>query len=157
MRNSVTISSLTLMMLLASLGAFAQSSVTVMTAVESSSGYLTFYLLDEHGWNNQHPNRWASEDLEQPLSGLMKADVDGLNVYSATFDRLPAGQYAVVAYRDLNKDFNLNFDSNGIPLEPVGLSNNPNMVDMDFGSVAFEVGDRERVALSIEINKVEEE
>lgn len=87
----------------------------------------------------------------------MKAGVDGLNVYIATFYRLPARQYAVVAYRDLNKDLNLNFDSNGISLESVGLSNNPNVVDMDFGSVAFEVGDRERVALSIEINKVEEE
>jgi uncharacterized protein (DUF2141 family) len=40
-----------------------------------------------------------------------------------TFDRLPAGEYAVAAYQDINGNGKLDRNFIGIPKEPVGVSN----------------------------------
>lgn len=44
---------------------------------------------------------------------------------TVTFDNLPAGNYAVAAYHDSNRDRQLNRNGLGIPREGYGFSNNP--------------------------------
>ena len=42
----------------------------------------------------------------------------------ATFDNLPAGDYAVKAFHDLNGDGEMNTNPFGMPTEPYAFSNN---------------------------------
>jgi uncharacterized protein (DUF2141 family) len=44
--------------------------------------------------------------------------------HTATFDALPAGDYAVRAFHDVNGDGQMNFNPFGIPVEPYAFSNN---------------------------------
>ena len=50
MKNLATISTLVLMAFVAPLGAFAQSSITVTTEVDTQLGNIAFYLFDDAGW-----------------------------------------------------------------------------------------------------------
>ncbi len=47
------------------------------------------------------------------------------NPVEVAFDEIPDGEYAVMAFQDLNGDRRLNFDESGRPQEPYGISNNP--------------------------------
>jgi len=66
------------------------------------------------------------------------------------FSGLTPGSYALVAYHDVNGDGQLNLRFGMFPLEPYGLSNNPQLIGPPrFADSALELGDGER---QIEIN-----
>jgi len=50
------------------------------------------------------------------------------------FENVPSGVYAITCYHDKNNNGQLDFASNGMPLEDYGASNN----DMSFGPPRFE-------------------
>lgn len=52
-----------------------------------------------------------------------------------TFDNLPAGDYAFVAYQDIDRNNSMKTNIIGYPKEPFGFSNNPAIL---FGPPSFE-------------------
>lgn len=59
--------------------------------------------------------------LKKPLRS-QTTEVKGSDAV-LTFDRVPAGEYAVAAYQDVNGNAKLDRNFIGIPKEPVGVSN----------------------------------
>lgn len=59
------------------------------------------------------------------------------------FDAVPFGEYAVVVFHDENNNGILDKNSKGIPLEPIGVSNNAKMKlgPPKFDRCAFEIND----------------
>ena len=56
------------------------------------------------------------------------------------FADLPAGQYGVMVFQDLDNNHDLNSNVIGIPTEPYGFSNNPHLMGPpDFTDIAFNV------------------
>ena len=65
------------------------------------------------------------------------------------FENVAAGTYAVSVLHDLNSNFRMDFETNGMPKEPYGMSGNEMVMGPPtFESAAFEVG-TEDVELSI--------
>ena len=166
MNKVLTIAGVTLMALLNPSVALAQSqsrsSIEVSTSVADPAGYVTFYLFDEQGWRLQHPNKWASESPEHPLQEAGEALGVGSGIHSAMFHNLPAGRYAIAAYRDLDKDCEYTFSKDGAPLEPIGFSNNPSppselpppsepVAMPTFEQISFHVEEGQHVEISIEL------
>lgn len=50
------------------------------------------------------------------------------------FDNLPAGDYAFVAYQDIDRNKSMKKNFIGYPIEPFGISNNPSLL---FGPPSF--------------------
>ena len=68
---------------------------------------------------------------------------------SFTFDNVAPGTYAVSVLHDMNANGRMDFETNGMPKEPYGMSNNEMaMGPPTFGSASFEVGN-EDVELNI--------
>ncbi len=58
-----------------------------------------------------------------------------------TFENVSPGTFAVAVLHDMNANGRMDFESNGMPKEPYGMSNNEMaMGPPTFGSAAFEVG-----------------
>ena len=55
---------------------------------------------------------------------IASADIGASGRVVATFDNLPAGDYAVKAFHDLNGDGQMNTNPFGMPTEPYAFSNN---------------------------------
>ena len=64
--------------------------------------------------------------------GHIKVEQSNFKLFSF---QLPPGDYIVRIFQDLNKNETLDLSPNGIPLEPVGFSNNPSLA---FGSPEVE-------------------
>lgn len=65
---------------------------------------------------------------------------------------LPAGQYGVMAFQDLDGNHDLNSNLLGIPTEPYGFSTNPSLMGPpDFNDIVFSVSD-ENVSLTISMD-----
>ena len=61
---------------------------------------------------------------------------------TVTFSDLSAGDYAILAYQDLDNNQKLNRNMIGIPNEPYGFSNNPRLMGPpSFDKLRFAVGD----------------
>lgn len=59
---------------------------------------------------------------QQVVSGKVNGDTSQL-----IFDAVPFGEYAIVVFHDENNNGLLDKNSKGIPLEPIGVSNNTKM------------------------------
>lgn len=66
-------------------------------------------------------NSEASYQSGQPVAAQQ---IDAAGPVVAVFDHLPAGDYAVKAFHDVNGDGQMNTNPFGIPLEPYAFSNN---------------------------------
>lgn len=66
-----------------------------------------------------------------------------------TFKNIPEGEYAIICYHDENENGKMDFETNGMPKEDYGTSNNP----MSFGPPQFDPSKFEvkNEALSLEI------
>lgn len=72
---------------------------------------------------------WAKEDgFPDCESGkAVKRIVVPANTTSARFENVPAGAYAISAFHDANGNGKLDSNFIGLPLEAVGMSNNPKL------------------------------
>tara|TARA_R100001369_G_scaffold73918_1_gene102571 strand:- start:492 stop:911 length:420 start_codon:yes stop_codon:yes gene_type:complete len=59
---------------------------------------------------------------QAPVKGEVSEIKDG--VAAVTFSEIPPGTYAVTAYHDKNGNQRMDFESNGMPTEDYGVSNN---------------------------------
>ncbi|MVW74533.1 DUF2141 domain-containing protein [Pseudomonas xionganensis] len=95
----------------------------------ASSAYAGDILVQVEQWQEGAPlflalapgesQRWPQLPLQQRLSH------DG----QARFSELPAGRYAIQLFQDLNGNGQLDHSPRGIPLEPVGFSGNPPLLN----------------------------
>lgn len=74
-----------------------------------------------------------------PIMSTSAEIVDGKAI--GTFQNVPAGTYGISLFQDKNSNKQMDFDANGMPLEPYGISNNV----MSYGppqwsDAKFEVG-----------------
>lgn len=69
-----------------------------------------------------------------------------------TLENVMPGSYAVLVYQDKNENKSMDFDSNGMPLEPHGTSNNVmTMGTPQWSDVKFDVG-AELIKMMIKIS-----
>ena len=85
-------------------------SVTVTVPVQSEEGNVVFGLYDETSF------------MKQPLVGLEGEIKDGKA--TVTFEDVKPGAYAILLFHDKNENKQMDFEPNGMPTEPYGVSNN---------------------------------
>jgi len=89
-----------------------QGSVSLTFEVGADSGAVMVGLYDSA----------AAYAEERPI-GQQRLDVTAGQL-TATFEGLPAGDYAAKAFHDVNGDGEMNFNPFGLPVEPYAFSNN---------------------------------
>ena len=94
----------------------------------------------------------AFADLRDPVATRTLA-ADGTG--GATFEGLPPGPYAVLAFHDLNGNGILDVNFLGIPREPLGFSNRYwGKGAPVFSEASLAVGETERVPVDVELKKI---
>tara|TARA_B110000902_G_scaffold192642_1_gene218311 strand:+ start:5004 stop:5465 length:462 start_codon:yes stop_codon:yes gene_type:complete len=114
-------------MLFISNSIIAQNKTTITATVvnvTSDSGKVGFALYNKENFRMK------------PIQGKESKIVDGKS--TIIFENVEAGEYAVICYHDKNDNDKMDFQSNGMPLEDYGASNNvinfgpPNYEDAKF-------------------------
>ncbi len=102
-------------------------SITVTVPVTSDAGNVIFGLHNETTF------------MKAPLIGLESEITDGKA--TVTFTNVTPGNYGIVVLHDKNKNKRMDFEENGMPLEPYGTSNNVmNYGPPQWNDAKFEVG-----------------
>ncbi|WP_178989107.1 DUF2141 domain-containing protein [Winogradskyella schleiferi] len=68
----------------------------------------------------------------KPIMSAESAIKDGK--VTITFENVEPGEYAIIAYHDVNENNKMDFSDNGMPLESYGMSNN----SMSFGPPQYD-------------------
>jgi uncharacterized protein (DUF2141 family) len=80
--------------------------------------------------------------LKKSLSELDSKIINGVS--TVTFKDIPVGTYAIACYHDSNNNNKMDFESNGMPLEDYGATNNVmNFGPPQFKDSKFEVTDKD--------------
>jgi uncharacterized protein (DUF2141 family) len=103
--------STTLVLCLASAGASAADLTVILEKVTPNNGNVRAALFNQ-----------AVDFLKKPLRSAESPANDGS--VTLLFKDLPAGDYAVSAFQDVNGNKKLDTSDVGFPLEPYGISNN---------------------------------
>ena len=100
----------------------AQNNTVTATVINATSdaGKVGFALYDKTNFRIK------------PIQGAASKIVNGKSV--VVFKNVTAGEYAVICYHDKNNNDKMDFETNGMPLEDYGASNNV----MNFGPPKFE-------------------
>jgi uncharacterized protein (DUF2141 family) len=100
----------------------AQNNTVTATVINATSdaGKVGFALYDKTNFRMK------------PIQGAASKIVNGKSV--VVFKNVTAGEYAVICYHDKNNNDKMDFETNGMPLEDYGASNNV----MNFGPPKFE-------------------
>jgi uncharacterized protein (DUF2141 family) len=105
----------TLSVLIASLATnfiFAQESITVtMTGMPNDKGVVLVGLYSEGTFMKAAPEHSASSKIEDGTAKVV-------------FEDIPAGEYAIAVIQDENENKQMDFETNGMPKEAYGSSNN---------------------------------
>jgi len=90
----------------------AQNKTITVTVVNTTSdaGNVGFALYDKENFRMK------------PLQAKQSKILDGKS--TVIFDNIEAGEYAVICYHDKNENNKMDFQSDGMPLEDYGTSNN---------------------------------
>ncbi len=117
--------------------ASAQNHSVEITVVNATSdkGTVNFALYNEANY------------MKKPVQGKVSKIVKGIS--TVVFENVSPGEYAVICFHDKNSNEKMDFESNGMPLEDYGATNNV----MNFGpprydDAKFEVADK-NVSLEI--------
>lgn len=86
------------------------TTITVTVPVKSNDGTVIFGLFTEENF------------LQAPVVGLESEIVDGKA--TAIFEDVAAGTYAITLFHDKNGNKQMDFETNGMPIEMYGVSNN---------------------------------
>ncbi|WP_282018912.1 DUF2141 domain-containing protein [Salegentibacter mishustinae] len=96
--------------------AFAQTETTgnIVVSVEnlsSKEGKVYFALFNEDNFLKKAPIQGEVSEIKEGVAQI-------------TFSEVPSGTYAITAYHDKNGNQQMDFESNGMPKENYGVSNN---------------------------------
>jgi len=97
-----------------------QSITATVVNVSTDSGKVSFALYDKANF------------MRQPLQSKNGKIVDGKS--TVTFENVAAGEYAIICFHDKNDNDTMDFESNGMPMEDYGVTNNI----MNFGPPKYE-------------------
>ena len=86
------------------------TTITITVPVQSDEGNVVFGLYDETSF------------MKKPLVGLEGEIKDGKA--TVTFENVKSGTYAILLFHDKNGNKQMDFEPNGMPTEPYGVSNN---------------------------------
>lgn len=111
-------------------------SLTFVTSVDTGAVMVALY--DEATYTGGRPVRAARIDV-------------AAGERTVTFEGLPAGDYGVKAFHDVNGDGNMNTNPFGMPIEPYAFSNNAvgNMGPAGWDRARFEVSGPTAQTISI--------
>jgi uncharacterized protein (DUF2141 family) len=125
-------------MLFISNSIIAQNTTTITATVvnvTSDSGKVGFALYDKTNFRMK------------PIQGKKSEIVAGKSV--VIFENVEAGEYAIICYHDKNENDKMDFQSNGMPLEDYGASNNNiSFGPPEYDAAKFTVADK-KVSLEI--------
>ncbi len=102
-----------------------ETTITVTVPCKSSEGTVLIGLYTEETFLKTAPLKSASAEI-----------VDG--IATAVFENVASGTYGISLFHDKNSNKRMDFDANGMPLEPYGVSNNimsygpPQWIDAKF-------------------------
>ncbi|SKB81827.1 Uncharacterized conserved protein, DUF2141 family [Salegentibacter holothuriorum] len=95
--------------------AFAQTETGNITVsvenLSSEEGKVYFALFNEDNFLKKAPIQGEVSEIKEGVAQI-------------TFSEVPSGIYAITAYHDKNGNQQMDFESNGIPKEDYGVSNN---------------------------------
>lgn len=95
--------------------AFAQTETGNITVsvenLSSEEGKVYFALFNEDNFLKKAPIQGEVSEIKEGIAQI-------------TFSEVPTGTYAITAYHDKNGNQQMDFESNGIPKENYGVSNN---------------------------------
>ncbi len=104
------------------------TTITVSVPIKSTSGKVLFSLHNETTF------------MKNPLVGLSSEIKDGMA--TVTFTNVTSGIYGIVVLHDENDNKRMDFEPNGMPKEPYGISNNiMSMGPPQWNDAKFEVSD----------------
>ena len=109
----------------------AQQNVTVtVTNIPNDQGTVLFGLYTEANFIKAAPDYSASSTIENHTAQVV-------------FKNIPEGEYAVSCFQDQNSNKSFDFEPNGMPAEPYGISNNAvnRYGPPTWSKAKFEVGD----------------
>ncbi|MBT1443992.1 DUF2141 domain-containing protein [Shewanella sp. JM162201] len=126
---------------LGSFGAAAANLTIDMTGIKELKGQLLVAVYD-----SAESMASGSNAFNRQIIKVNKSE------HSLTLNDVPAGEYGVMVFQDLNGDNKLGRNFVGIPSEPYGFSTNPNLMGApEFKDIAFAVGsDDSRIQISLE-------
>ncbi|QMU66657.1 MAG: DUF2141 domain-containing protein [Flavobacteriaceae bacterium] len=110
----------TVMMISSSLMTNKQSITVTVTNASGDNGKVSFAIYDEANF------------MRQPLQSKEGKIVDGKS--TVTFENIAPGEYAILCYHDKNDNDRMDFESNGMPMEDFGATNNV----MNFGPPRYQ-------------------
>lgn len=136
MKFLVTICTTILLFVFSTIKGQEKSSITATVVnVLTSEGKVGFALYNKDNF------------MKQPILAKEAKIVDGKS--KVVFENVLAGEYAILCYHDKNNNDKMDFQSNGMPLESYGASNNVmNFGPPRFDDAKFKVSDKK---LSLEI------
>ena len=88
-----------------------------------------------------HETFMKTESLQSAESTIEKNKVE------VSFENVSPGTYAIMVLHDENENYRMDFDSNGMPIESYGMSNNP----MSYGPPQFSDAKFEVVSEDLDI------
>ena len=106
------------------LSAYAQDAQTITVTVSnatSNKGTIKFGLHNKDTFMMKNPIQVAESKIEDGKCKIV-------------FENVPAGEYAITCFHDKNSNGKMDFQSNGMPLEDYGASNNV----MNFGPPQYD-------------------
>ena len=109
-----------LLFISSSITAQKQKITATVVNVSSDSGKVGFALYDKINFRMK------------PIQGKKSKILEGKSI--VVFDNVEPGEYAIICYHDKNENNKMDFQSNGMPLEDYGASNN----NMSFGPPKFD-------------------
>ena len=138
---------ITLVIYLISIVGYAQSSIQTMTNSDKEGALKVVVEINGIGSDNGMVyfaiyNSESNFSNKKPINGG-GVKVEGGKV-KMTFDHLKPGVYAVTCYHDANSNGKMDFETNGMPLEDYGATNNVmNYGPPRFNDAKFELKDKD--------------
>ena len=119
MKLILALLTVSLLFISSSITAQKQKITATVVNVSSDSGKVGFALYDKINFRMK------------PIQGKKSKILEGKSI--VVFDNVEPGEYAIICYHDKNENNKMDFQSNGMPLEDYGASNN----NMSFGPPKF--------------------
>ena len=123
------------------LSAYAQDVQTITVTVSnatSNAGTIKFGLHNKDTFMRKNPIQVAESKIEDGKCKIV-------------FENVPSGEYAITCFHDKNSNGKMDFQSNGMPLEDYGASNNVmNFGPPQYDDAKFTITDKD-VSLDIKL------
>lgn len=116
----------------------AQTITVTISNVSSNEGTVKFGLHNKETFMKMNPLQVAESTIENGKCKIV-------------FKNVPAGEYAITCFHDKNNNGKMDFQSNGMPLEAYGASNNVmNFGPPQYNDAKFTITDKD-VSLDIKL------